>query len=108
MTSTEAGPRAWYPSAARGSRVEPTVTELLSMADRSRQDWRPAEPSSRDLAVLDREVPKLLAEFATLHKQMVDSAERKLAHTIRPSRRRALRAEIADHWDAIGHLAIGA
>src|SRR6184192_4080849 len=108
MTSTEAHPRGWYPSAARGSRVEPTVPELLSMAEKARQDWRPDEPSSRDLAALDLEVPKLLAEFATFHKQMSDTAERKLAHTIRPSRRRALRAEIAEHWDAIGHLATGA
>ncbi|GAB3161844.1 hypothetical protein [Amycolatopsis sp. cg9] len=108
MTSTKTQLRAWYPSPARGSKVEPTVPELLAMADQSRQDWRPEEPSSRDLAALDPEVPKLLAEFAGIQKQLLDTAERKLARTIRPSRRRALRDEIKGHWDAIGHLATGA
>lgn len=108
MTSAEPRTRTWYPSAARGSRVEPTVPELLAMADGTRQDWRPVEPSTRDLAVLEQETSKLLAEYAAFAHQEIEQAERTLRHTFWPPKRRRLRHEIDERWDAIGHLCVGA
>ena len=105
---TAATRRGWHPSPSRGSRVEPTVSELLAMAEGKRADWRPDEPSRRDLAAAEAATPALLAEFSALHRHVITTSEHKLRHTIWPSRRRALRHKIDESWDAIGHLGMGA
>lgn len=85
------------------------------MADGTRTDWRPDEPSRQDLAGIESDVETLLAEssdllaeYAAEHRQTISASERKLRRTIRPSRRRALRHAIDESWDAIGHLGMGA
>lgn len=93
--------RGWHPSPSRGSRVEPTVPELLSMADGTRQDWRPTEPTRNDMRDIEREyLPRHLDAVTYLEKQRRHARPGGVVEEV-------INEDLADHWDAIAHLATG-
>lgn len=110
-TRYRAEARAWTPRPSRPSGVEPTVPELLEMADGARADWR-SEPTVRDIRTAEREIPALLAEFgALLYTEQLPQLEkeRDAARDANDQARLvAIEQRIRDLWDAVGHLVVGA
>lgn len=108
--TSRAGARTWTPRPSRPSAVEPTVPELLEMADGTRADWR-SEPTARDLRAAEREIPALLAEFGALlyTKQLPQLEKERDEARANHDHDRAVAVErrIDDLWDAVGHLAVG-
>lgn len=108
MTSGTAGSRR-QPAATTWARplrpttAEPNVPQLLAMAEGRKKDWRPTEPTHRELLELDREVRVLLAGYARDTLLAIDelTAARTEAGGTEPT------AEELAAWDALSHLATG-
>ncbi|WP_367139556.1 hypothetical protein [Saccharothrix sp. HUAS TT1] len=94
---------AVWPRPSRPTSQDPSVRQLLAMAEGRKKDWRPTEPTDRELLELDREVRTLLASYARDTLTVIDelTAARTGAGGVEPSA-----AELAA-WDALGHLATG-
>lgn len=89
MTSAKVVTPSAYPRL--GCRREPTVEELLAMADGRRRDWRSQEPTPSALRDIEREMPAIDADIAGLVAELDDiRQDREMADRFEPT--------TARHW----------